>query len=233
MSAETGATDPQVIDARGHSAATLYEAAKAERRHRAQAAAAGADLAEPDIAVSTAIRTAWVGAAVAGPAFTVQGASGDNLALHRAVGAAAAGHVVVADVGGGAFGHWGEVLAVAAQARGIAGLVVDGGVRDIDQMCRLGFPVFSRSNSVRGTTKLFAGELGVDIVLGGVPVSTGDLVVGDTDGLVIVPRSHVSAVLDYADRRAAEERAIMEALRVGATTLELYKLDGRPRDGTA
>jgi 4-hydroxy-4-methyl-2-oxoglutarate aldolase len=207
-------TEPIVRDARGHSAATLYEAAQAER-------------VEAEVAVDPGIRAAWPGAAVAAPAFTVQGAGGDNLALHRAVLAAPAGSVLVADLGGAAHGHWGEVLAVAAQQRGLAGLVIDGGVRDRDEMCEIGFPVFSRNDTVRGTRKLFAGALGVDIRLGGVPVSTGDLVVGDADGVVVLPATWVRGVLDRADARVAQEAAILEQLRAGATTLELYDLDER------
>jgi 4-hydroxy-4-methyl-2-oxoglutarate aldolase len=207
-------TDPVVRDGRKHSAATLYEAAQAER-------------VEAEVAVDPGIRAAWTGAAVAGPAFTVQGAGGDNLALHRAVLAAPAGSVLVADLSGAAHGHWGEVLAVAAQQRGIAGLVIDGGVRDVDEMRDLGFPVFSRNDTVRGTRKLFAGVLGVDIRLGGVPVRTGDLVVGDADGVVALPAALVPDVLDRADARVAQEATILEQLRAGATTLELYGLDPR------
>jgi 4-hydroxy-4-methyl-2-oxoglutarate aldolase len=198
--------------ARGHSAATLYEAAQAEH-------------VEAEVAVDPDVRAAWPGAAVAGPAFTVQGAGGDNLALHRAVLAAPAGSVLVADLGGAAHGHWGEVLAVAAQQRGIVGLVIDGGVRDVDEMRDLGFPAFSRNNTVRGTRKLFAGALGVDIRVGGVQVATGDLVVADADGVVVLPAVRVPAVLDRADARVAQEATIVERLRSGASTLELYGLD--------
>jgi 4-hydroxy-4-methyl-2-oxoglutarate aldolase len=94
-------------------------------------------------------------------------------------------------------------------------------------MCEIGFPVFSRNDTVRGTRKLFAGALGVDIRLGGVPVSTGDLVVGDADGVVVLPATWVRGVLDRADARVAQEAAILEQLRAGATTLELYDLDER------
>jgi len=208
------------LDARGHSSATLYEAAASERRSRV--AHSGAP--ETDMAVDPAIRAAWPGARVAGPAFTVQGAGGDNLALHHAVAAAPAGHVLVADLGGATFGHWGEVLAVAAQTRGLSGLVIDGGVRDVDEMRDLGFAVFSRNNTIRGTRKLFAGELGGEIRVGGVPVRTGDLVVGDSDGLVVVPQHLIEAVLDVADQRISEESDIIAALRTGHTTLDLYGL---------
>ncbi len=212
------------LDARGHSSATLYEAAQTETRLRAAAGAAQDVTQEADIAVDPAICAAWPGAKLSGPAFTVQGAGGDNLALHHAVAAAPPGHVLFADVGGAAFGHWGEVLTVAAQHRQIAGLVIDGGVRDVDEMRQLGFPVFSRNNSVRGTRKLFGGALGVDIHIGGVPVRTGDLVVGDADGLVVVPRHRAAAVLDHADQRVRSESEIIAALRAGSTTLDLYGL---------
>ncbi|MGQ1838658.1 RraA family protein [Kocuria turfanensis] len=220
----TGTTDSVLIGARGHSSATLYEAAHAEARARR-----GTNATHPgheaDLAVDPTIRAAWAGARIAAPAYTVQGAGGDNLALHHAVANAPAGHVLVADLGGASFGHWGEVLAVAAQQRGIVGLVIDGGVRDVEEMRELGFPVFSCNNTVRGTRKLFPGALGADIHLGGVPVATGDLVVADADGVVIIPRHRVQAVLEQADERIAKEQEIFEALRSGATTLTLYGLE--------
>jgi Aldolase/RraA len=127
--------------ARRHSAATLYEASAPAGR------ACDAD-----------VRAIWPGARVAGPAFTVRGVGGDNLALHRAVYAAATGSVLVADVQAAAHGHWGEVLAVAAQQRGLLGLVLDGGVRDVAELAALGFPVFARHVSVRGTGKDHPGQ---------------------------------------------------------------------------
>jgi 4-hydroxy-4-methyl-2-oxoglutarate aldolase len=223
MTATTGTTRPDRLDTRGHSSATLYEAAQAESRRRAPGAAPSC--LEADIAVDPAVRAAWPGARIAAPAYTVQGAGGDNLALHHAVAAAPAGHVLVADLGGAPSGHWGEVLAVAARHRGLAGLVIDGGVRDVEEMRALGFPVFSRGSSVRGTRKLFAGALGVPIHVGGVRVATGDLVVGDADGVVVVPRHRVDAVLERADERIAQEQHILAALGSGATTLELYGLE--------
>jgi 4-hydroxy-4-methyl-2-oxoglutarate aldolase len=204
--------------ARGHSSATLYEAAASEWRRRA------GSIAMPEVAVDHTIRASWLGAAVAGPAYTVRGSGGDNLALHRAVLAAPPSHVVVADVDGAAHGHWGEILAVAAQQRGILGLVIDGGVRDRDRLRALDFPVFSRHDSIRGTRKDVAGELGVPIRLGGVPVRTGDLVVGDTDGVVVLPSERVPTVLEEADRRVTHEHDILAALREGRTTLDLYGL---------
>jgi 4-hydroxy-4-methyl-2-oxoglutarate aldolase len=218
MTERTSARPRPDPPARGYSAATLYEAAASDWRRRAGGSAV------PELAIDPAIRASWTGAAVAGLAYTVRGFGGDNLALHRAVVAAPPGHVLVADVDAAAYGHWGEILAVAAQQRGILGLVIDGGVRDRDRLRALDFPVFSCTDSIRGTSKDAAGELGVPIRLGGVPVHTGDLVVGDIDGVVVVPSERVPAVLEEADRRVAHERDIVGALRDGRTTLDLYGL---------
>jgi 4-hydroxy-4-methyl-2-oxoglutarate aldolase len=193
-------TDP----ARGHSTATLLEAAGT------------------DISVARGIRSVWPGARLCGPAFTVQGAGGDNLALHRAVAEAPRGYVLVVDVGGAAFGHWGEILTVAAQHRGVTGLLIDGGIRDRIELERLGFPAFSRHDAIRGTRKDFAGVLGGPIHVGRALVHPGDLVVGDADGVVIIPAGDIDRVLHDADDRVAKEREIIEQLRAGRTTLELY-----------
>ncbi|WP_067812720.1 RraA family protein [Actinomadura kijaniata] len=190
--------------ARGHSSATLSEASGLP------------------VALSPRIRPLWPGARLCGPAFTVQGAGGDNLALHHAVLEAPPGSVLVADVGGARFGHWGEILTVAAQQREIAGLLIDGGVRDAAEIRALGFPVFSRNNAIFGTRKDFRGVLGRPVTVGGVIVHAGDLVVGDLDGVVALPASETRPILDRADARVAHERELMERLREGRSTLELY-----------
>ena len=197
--------------ARGHSSATLSEAS---------------GLA---IALSPDIRSLWAGARLCGPAFTVQGAGGDNLALHHAVLHAPAGSVLVADLGGARFGHWGEVLAVAARHRGIAGLLIDGGVRDAAELEALGFPVFSRNNAILGTRKDFRGVLGLPIRVGGVTVETGDLIVGDVDGVVAVPGTDIHRILQRADARVAHEQELMAQLRRGHSTLELFGLEAAGR----
>lgn len=190
----------------GHSAATLYEAAKLQ------------------CACDPGLRAAWPGAKVAGPAFTVRGIGGDNLALHNAVLAAPAGSVLVVDLQGAASGHWGEVLAVAAQHRGIAGLIVDGGVRDSEEMAAMDFPVFSRCVTVVGTVKDYPGDMRSPVRVGGIVVHTGDLVVGDADGVVVLPQDSAAAIISRADQRVADEQRIIADIRAGKTTLELYKL---------
>lgn len=193
--------------ARGHSSATLSEASGLS------------------IAVCPELRSAWAGARLCGPAFTVQGAGGDNLALHHAILQAPPGAVLVADLGGARFGHWGEVLTVAAQQRGLTGLLIDGGVRDAAELEALGFPVFSRNNSILGTRKHFCGVYGLPVTVGGITVRTGDLVVGDVDGVVALPSADVEQVLDRADARLAKENEFMEQLRKGRSTLDLYGFD--------
>jgi 4-hydroxy-4-methyl-2-oxoglutarate aldolase len=199
------------IDLRGHTAATLYEAAVIVG-------------GRGPYSLDPLVRAAWPGATVVGPAFTVQGAGGDNLVLHRAVLAAPEGAVLVVDVNGAPFGHWGEVLAIAAEARGISGLVIDGGVRDTVEMGELGFPVFARHTCLRGTRKLFRGSLQVDIEVGGVAVRNGDIVVGDADGVVVLPAGIAADVVDEADERVRKEGEIIRRLRAGETTLDLYGL---------
>lgn len=202
---------------RGHTAATLYEAAVAA-------------IGPGRYAMDVGIRAAWPGARVDAPAFTVQGAGADNLALQHAILEAPAGSVLVADVNGADWGHWGEVLAVASQVRGIAGLVIDGGVRDTVEMAELGFPVFSRHVNVRGTRKLFRGALGVPVQVGAVTVCAGDLVVGDADGVVVLPRQMAERVLDTADERVANEVDIMRRLKAGESSLDIYGLQEAGRD---
>jgi 4-hydroxy-4-methyl-2-oxoglutarate aldolase len=194
--------------ARGHSTATLSEAAGFA------------------VALSPSLRPLWTGARLCGPAFTVQGAGGDNLALHHAVLQAPRGAVLVADLGGAEFGHWGEVLTIAALHRGLTGLLIDGGVRDAAELEELGFPVFSRNNSIVGTRKDFTGVFGGPVTVGGITVRPGDLVVGDVDGVVSLPLSGVDAVLGRADARVAKEKEFMTLLRQGHSTLDLYGLGG-------
>jgi 4-hydroxy-4-methyl-2-oxoglutarate aldolase len=198
--------------ARGHSAATLYEASKT------------------DCICHPSIQSAWPGARLVGPAFTVQGVGGDNLALHRATATAPAGSVLVVDVHAAAHGHWGEVLTAAAQHRGIVGLLIDGGIRDVAEIRALHFPVFSRNNTVRGTAKNHPGRFGDPVQIGGLVIGAGDLIVGDADGVIALPAGRVDQILDAADARVAAERDAMEAIRNGATTLDHYRLDATGLD---
>ncbi|MGH9093517.1 MAG: RraA family protein, partial [Acidimicrobiales bacterium] len=168
----------------------------------------------------------WPGAAVAAPAYPVRCAPADNLAIHTAVVRAPAGSVLVVDVGDTPDrGYWGEVLTTGAEARGLAGLVIDGGVRDTAALADHGFPVFSAMVALRGASKEQRGTNGVPVTVGGVEVTRGDWVVGDADGVVVVPGDRVGEVLAAGRARADKEARFFEALRAGSTTVELLSLD--------
>jgi 4-hydroxy-4-methyl-2-oxoglutarate aldolase len=177
-------------------------------------------------AVDPAIKPVWPAPRLAARAFTAHCHAGDNLAIHRAVAAAEPGDVLVVDAGGHVAGYWGEILCVAAQARGIAGLIIDGGCRDLEGVTALGFPIWARGVSIAGCVKVTPGTIGEPIVLGGILVRTGDFVVADTDGVAIVTAEALDGALDASERRLAKERDMMASLRAGALTLDLLGLRG-------
>ncbi|WP_067904342.1 RraA family protein [Nocardia vaccinii] len=162
-----------------------------------------------------------------GPAYTVRTGPGHNLWIHRGVYEAPAGSVLVVEITpGDVFGYWGEILSVAAQARGLAGLVIDGGVRDTALLSEVGFPVFAAAVSISGTGKdpQVPGALGEPVSIRGVTVRSGDLVVGDRDGVVVLAADTVDDVLAASRAREEKEADMMRALRNGATTLDLLGL---------
>lgn len=172
------------------------------------------------------LRPVWPGAAIAAPAYPVRCAPGDNLAVHVAVTKAPGGSVLVVDVGQVADrGYWGEVLTTAAEAAGLAGLVLDGCVRDVGALEAHAFPVFSSGIALTGATKDKPGTVGRPVLVGGIVVSAGDWVVGDVDGITFVPGSVVGAVLEAGREREAKEAGFFGALRDGRTTVELLGLD--------
>jgi 4-hydroxy-4-methyl-2-oxoglutarate aldolase len=178
------------------------------------------------------IRAAWPGARLAAPACPVRCTTGDNLAVHVAVARAPRGSALVVDVGEiRERGYWGEVLTTAAEARGLAGLVIDGGVRDVDALRAHGFPAFSTTIALRGATKQLPGTVGQSTRVGDVDVDPGDWVVGDADGVVVVPGGALEDVLAAGRARAAKEDGFFARLRDGATTLELLGLDPSPVEG--
>jgi 4-hydroxy-4-methyl-2-oxoglutarate aldolase len=177
-------------------------------------------------AMRARIRAAWPGARFAAPAFPVRCSTGDNLAIHVAVARADPGSALVVDVREmRELGYWGEVLTTAAQSRGITGLVIDGGVRDVTALQAHGFPVFSTMVALRGATKNEPGTIGIPVRVGDVAVEPGDWVVADADGVVVVPGAALEAVVDAGRARAAKEEGFLARLREGATTLELLGLD--------
>ena len=171
-----------------------------------------------------AIRPVWKGAALVGPAFPISCPPGDNLGIHLAMERAPEGSVLVVDAAGCLSGYWGEVFAVAAEARGVVGLVIDGGVRDIDALEARGFPVFARSVSMRGTTKHRALSVGEPTIVAGVSVAAGDIIVADTDGVMSIPADQLDAIVSAAKGRQEKEKIVMDRLRNGETTMEILGL---------
>jgi 4-hydroxy-4-methyl-2-oxoglutarate aldolase len=177
------------------------------------------------------IRAVWKGATVSAPAYPVRCTPGDNLAIHVAVTTAPPGHVLVVDVGHeNEFGYWGEVLTTGAEARGLAGLIIDGGVRDVTALEAHGFSVFSTTVALRGAAKQAPGSVGAPATVGGVEVRQGDWVVGDADGVTVIASDAVETVLLAGRARADKEEGLFAALRDGATTVGLLDLDPSPVD---
>lgn len=172
------------------------------------------------------IRPAWAGARLAAPAFPVTCGPADNLAIHVAVAEAPAGCALVVRASEvPERGYWGEVLTTAAEARQLAGLVIDGGVRDTSALEGHRFPVFSSLVALRGATKISGGSAGAPATVGDALVEPGDWVVGDADGVVFVPGASLEAVIEAGTARADKERGYFEVLRKGSTTVELLGLD--------
>jgi 4-hydroxy-4-methyl-2-oxoglutarate aldolase len=175
------------------------------------------------------IKPVWKGARIAAPAFPVRCTPGDNLAIHVAVTRAPEGSALVADMGGTRdFGYWGEVLTTGAEACGLTALVIDACVRDCDALEAHGFPVFATGLALTGADKTHAGALREPVTVGDVVVALGDWVVGDTDGVVVVPGAELDTVLAAGRARADKEAGLFAALRAGGTTLELLDLDPGP-----
>lgn len=160
---------------------------------------------------------------VAGAALTVRCTPGANLALHLALAQARPGDILVVGYGGDlTTGPFGEIMATAARMAGITGLVIDGCVRDSAQIVDSRFPVFCRGTAIPGTTKSCRGEIGTACTIGEVEIRTGDLVVADRDAVVILDPATVGDALAKGERRAVREAEVMDRLRRGETTCQIF-----------
>ena len=172
------------------------------------------------------IRQIVPGLGLAGLAMPVQSPAGDNLWLHRAIYDAGAGDVLVVQIPENQeYGYWGEIMSVAAQVRKLGGLVINGCVRDVGVLKSIGFPVFARGLCIRGTGKDHGaiGFINQPVRFPGVTVHPGDLIVGDADGVVCIPSARAADVVHEAERRTAKEAEILQRLRAGERTLEVYQ----------
>jgi RraA family protein len=162
------------------------------------------------------LRPMYRGGTLAGPAFTVKTAPGDNLLVHKALDVARPGDVIVVDAGGFAdHAIIGELMAARARQRGIAGLVIWGAIRDSAELGAGSYPVFACAVTHRGPYKNGPGEINVPVVMGGMPVHPGDIVVGDADGLVAVPQDQAERVLASAQAILQKENAAMKQMQDG------------------
>ena len=161
-----------------------------------------------------------------GRAVTVQCYPGDNLALHQGIYACQPGDVLVCDCHGYVeAGHFGDIMATACKVRGIAGVIIDGSCRDAQDIVALGLPVFVRGLNPSGTVKESLAKLNVPVRCGGVEIHPGDIVLGDCDGVVVVPQDDEDAVFEKAIAKFEKEQHIVEQLLAGKTTMEVYGFD--------
>ncbi|SFN05701.1 4-carboxy-4-hydroxy-2-oxoadipate aldolase/oxaloacetate decarboxylase [Thermodesulforhabdus norvegica] len=176
--------------------------------------------------VHPSIKPLRPGMKIVGPAVTVKCAPGDNLMLHKALEVAEPGDVIVASTGNYPFaGYFGDLMATYAVSRGIAGLAIDGCVRDSSSIAEMGLAVFCRGTCIRGTTKGLLGLINHPILFGEVIVSPGDLVLGDDDGIVIVERDRIEEVLEASLNRARKEEEKARVLSSGVSTVSYNRLD--------
>lgn len=162
-----------------------------------------------------------------GPALPVRAPDTDNLWIHRAIYKAREGDIVVVDTAGSSqAGFWGEIMTQAALVRKLGGAVIDGYVRDSREIQRLGFPIFARGFFIRGTSKNphTDGSVAETVQIGGIDIACGDLIVGDADGVVVIPKSEVSRTIEQASALRKKEAGMIEAIRAGKTTLQLLGL---------
>jgi 4-hydroxy-4-methyl-2-oxoglutarate aldolase len=177
-------------------------------------------------AVGASVRPLFAGARVFGPARTAIIKPGQNAAIHRAVHAARAGETLVVSAGGDThYGSFGDILAQACIDRGIAGLVIDGTIRDTADIVAMGFPVFCTGANPTGTSKADPGEIDREIRCGDARVRPGDFISGDEDGVIVIPREIVDGLAARCRSVMDKEGRIRQQLADGRTTCEIFRIE--------